>query len=203
MHDPSEMMALIQELAALLPADLGSTIASFPAARRHIPSGAPTTETANALVQWATAQGLARIPEIRQALRVLQGCPHPHDGTNGSPGRGRFAGPAVPFPPAEPCREQQPRPDVFVSYNGKDRGTVRQLVYLLADRGIRAWLDEERPFPGDEWQSRAEEAIEAAGAVIVCIGASGLSSWQEREVRACTEELVRSDSRLIPVLLPE
>lgn len=105
--------------------------------------------------------------------------------------------------------------DVFLCHNSRDKPAVRELAKDLRDMGLLAWMDEERLLPGDVVQEKLEHAIQQAGAVIVCIGPSGLGRWQSVEYHTVYERFIElSDSeanvgfrpsarlRVIPVVLP-
>jgi tetratricopeptide (TPR) repeat protein len=94
--------------------------------------------------------------------------------------------------------------DVFLSYNSQDREAVEELARRLQDeRGLKLWLDRWSNVPGAQWQEELERALGAARACAVFIGPSGISRWQNEELRCALQERVsRKDFRVIPVLLP-
>ena len=53
---------------------------------------------------------------------------------------------------------------------------VRELYgQLLAKCWIDPWLDEEKLFPGQDWDMEIEKAVEAADAVLVCLSNNSIS----------------------------
>ncbi len=92
--------------------------------------------------------------------------------------------------------------DVFLSHNSQDKPAVRELRQKLSDRGLKVWLDEEELTPGRPWQEELEAIIQAVPAAAVLVGKDGLGPWEIPEMRACLEECVRRDLRVLPVLLP-
>lgn len=91
--------------------------------------------------------------------------------------------------------------DVFLSYNSKDKTTVRKLAKRLERWGLTPWLDEKDLRPGHPFQDGLEEAIRTAKAAAVCIGGHGIGSWQRPEVRAFLNQMVERGQPVIPVLL--
>jgi hypothetical protein len=91
---------------------------------------------------------------------------------------------------------------VFLSHNGKDKPTVRELGEGLKKRGLTVWLDEWDLIPGRPWQDALEEVIKRATSAAVIVGGSGLGPWEIPEMRSCLEQFVRRKMPVIPVLLP-
>lgn len=92
--------------------------------------------------------------------------------------------------------------DVFLSHNSKDKPAVREIAEALRNRGLRPWLDEWELVPGRLWQEALEEIIQTVKAAAVLVGRDGMGSWENPEMRACLEEMVRRQLPVIPVLLP-
>lgn len=93
--------------------------------------------------------------------------------------------------------------DVFLSYNSKDREAVRRIGVILAEKGLRVWLDILELIPGRRWQNALEETIESTRATAIFFGANGIGRWQELEIRACVDESVHRSIPVIPVILPD
>ena len=94
--------------------------------------------------------------------------------------------------------------DVFLSHQSGDKPLVESLAARLVDeQGLRPFLDKWHLIPGAPWQEALEEALDQSGTCAVFLGASGLGSWENEEMRAALDERVRNKSfRVIPVLLP-
>jgi energy-coupling factor transporter ATP-binding protein EcfA2 len=94
---------------------------------------------------------------------------------------------------------------VFLSHNSADKPAVEELARRLKTDGIEAWLDKWHLVPGQPWQSALEQALADSLSVAVFIGPSGISPWQDEEMRAAISKRVRqkdNEFRVIPVLLP-
>lgn len=82
-------------------------------------------------------------------------------------------------------------PTLFLSHSGADTQAARMLKRMILDTpaakesDLTVWLDVEDGLrPGDAgWQRQIEEAIDAAHAFCVYVGANGVVNWIEREVR--------------------
>jgi len=93
--------------------------------------------------------------------------------------------------------------DVFVSHNPLDKPIVERLCWALLEAGVRPWLDKWDLAPGDVWMRVVEHVISEVPAVIVCIGANGLSAWHDAEQRAAFDRSTQGGSHtVVPVLLP-
>lgn len=91
--------------------------------------------------------------------------------------------------------------DVFLCYNSKDRGDVREIARQLKVQGILPWLDEWELQPGLPWQRALEQQIGQIKSVAVFVGESGLGPWQNMEIEAFLREFVKRGCSVIPVLL--
>lgn len=91
---------------------------------------------------------------------------------------------------------------VFLSHNGKDKPTVRQLAEALKARELEVWLDEWELIPGRPWQDALEEMIKTAKSAAVLVGKDGLGPWEIPEMRGCLSQFVKRNMPVIPVLLP-
>jgi tetratricopeptide (TPR) repeat protein len=86
--------------------------------------------------------------------------------------------------------------DVFISYSSEDRERVRPLAAALEQRGLSVWWDRTLA-AGDEYASVIENALDAAGVVVV---AWSLNSFASPWVR---DEVARARKKLAPVLLDQ
>jgi len=90
--------------------------------------------------------------------------------------------------------------DVFISYNWRDKDTVRSIAQQLRNRGLRPWMDERQLRPGFPWQPELEEIIARVPAAAVIIGAQR-GPWQTREIDAFIQQSVSRGCAIVPVLL--
>jgi formylglycine-generating enzyme required for sulfatase activity len=89
--------------------------------------------------------------------------------------------------------------DLFVSRSAGDT-IVEQLVRVLAEHGLTAFLDSSALVPGDDVSQATTHALHHSRTLLLCAGGGGLSPWQKRQV-----EQARSAARpvrVLPVLLP-
>lgn len=91
--------------------------------------------------------------------------------------------------------------DVFLCYNSKEKAEVQAIAHHLQARKITPWLDEWELAPGLPWQSALEEQIDEIRSAAVFVGSSGISPWQDMEVRGLIREFMRRRCPVIPVLL--
>ncbi|HEX4960179.1 MAG TPA: TIR domain-containing protein [Thermoanaerobaculia bacterium] len=95
------------------------------------------------------------------------------------------------------------RYDVFLSHSSADKPAVESLARKLQEAGIEPFLDKWHLIPGDPWQEALEEALDASRTCAVFLGARGLGSWQNEEMRSALEARVGDRAfRVVPVLLP-
>ncbi len=92
--------------------------------------------------------------------------------------------------------------DVFLSYNWRDKDTVRSIAWQLKNRGLRPWMDERQLRPGMPWQPELEDIIARVPAAAVIIGAQR-GPWQAREIYAFIQQSVSRGCVIVPVLLPD
>lgn len=98
----------------------------------------------------------------------------------------------------------QNQPDVFLSYNEKDRDSITYLAIQLRNYGIKPWLAYWNLVPGKPWQEEVVEVLEQVKSCVVILGSNGISEWQEREISRALDRQAKTKSefRVIPVLLP-
>ncbi|MBT7781591.1 MAG: toll/interleukin-1 receptor domain-containing protein [Anaerolineae bacterium] len=65
---------------------------------------------------------------------------------------------------------------VFLSYASQDRPVVQEFYRQLKSEGwIDPWLDEEKIFPGQDWNMEIERAIDETDAVIVFVSSNSVN----------------------------
>lgn len=98
----------------------------------------------------------------------------------------------------------KPKYDVFLSHNSVDKPAVEELARRLAgEAGLNPFLDKWHLVPGEPWQEALEAALTDSKTVAVFLGPTGISPWENEEMRSALEERVHDKTRrVIPVLLP-
>jgi hypothetical protein len=93
--------------------------------------------------------------------------------------------------------------DVFLSYSRADQDVVERLGRALRDRGLTVFVDRWYLVAGQSWPETLEKHLRDCRAVAVCIGASGMGAWQQREhYKALDRQAHEPGFPVIPVLLP-
>jgi WD40 repeat protein len=93
--------------------------------------------------------------------------------------------------------------DVFVSFRSTDRNIAGTIARGLAARGLDVWYDESDIYPGDKWKERIVDGLRTVCAVIVLVGASGITKVQEYEVGLVLDRAANEpDLPVIPIVLP-
>lgn len=75
---------------------------------------------------------------------------------------------------------------VFLCHSSSDKPVVRDLYQKLSAEGwIDPWLDEEKLYPGQDWNLEIEKAVEAADAILVCLSNHSITKegYVQRELR--------------------
>ncbi len=75
---------------------------------------------------------------------------------------------------------------VFLCHSSGDKPIVRELYQKLAAEGwIDVWLDEEKLYPGQDWNYEIEKAVEAADVIIVCLSTNSVTKegYVQRELK--------------------
>src|SRR5690606_7007254 len=75
---------------------------------------------------------------------------------------------------------------VFLCHASQDKPAVRELYERLDSEGwMDIWLDEEKLYPGQDWDFEIEKAVEAADVVIVCLSSNSVTKegYVQRELR--------------------
>jgi hypothetical protein len=75
---------------------------------------------------------------------------------------------------------------VFLCHSSNDKPAVRELYRQLNAEGwMDVWLDEEKLYPGQDWNLEIEKAVEAADAILVCLSNNSITKegYVQRELR--------------------
>lgn len=91
--------------------------------------------------------------------------------------------------------------DVFLCHNSEDKPEIRLIADELSRKGIRPWLDEWDIRSGQLWQATLEEQIHTIKAAAVSVGKSGISPWQQMEIRTFIDQFIKRACPVIPVIL--
>jgi energy-coupling factor transporter ATP-binding protein EcfA2 len=94
--------------------------------------------------------------------------------------------------------------DVFLSHSSRDKPAVEALARRLENEAhLTPWLDTWHLVPGEPWQEALEQALDASRTCAVFIGPSGLSPWENEEMRSALHTRVtQTGFCVVPVLLP-
>jgi len=93
--------------------------------------------------------------------------------------------------------------DTFINHNATDKRIVVQLVRELESRRIRVWFDVDELLPGRPWRDEIKKVLTNVASMVVCIGKTGISPWQEKEIeRMRSPRSAHHDRPIIPVILP-
>jgi len=91
--------------------------------------------------------------------------------------------------------------DVFLCHNSEDKSEIRQIADELTSRGYKPWLDEREILSGTVWQEVLGSQIGTIKAAAVFVGKSGISPWQQMEIRSFIDQFVKRACPVIPVIL--
>jgi WD40 repeat protein len=93
--------------------------------------------------------------------------------------------------------------DVFLSHSHADRDAVERLGRALRAHGLTVFVDRWYLVAGQSWPETLEKHLRDCRAVAVCIGASAMGAWQQREhYKALDRQAHEPGFPVIPVLLP-
>ena len=86
---------------------------------------------------------------------------------------------------------------VFISYSREDAKFARRLGKDLKSKGLNIWLDQLELRPGDDWESKVEDALEISEQFLIILSLTSVKSDNVRnELRFAKDE----KKRIIPVL---
>lgn len=98
---------------------------------------------------------------------------------------------------------------VFLCHSSNDKPAVRELYQKLrAESWIQPWLDEEELFPGMDWETEIEKAVEASDVVIVFLSNNSINKrgFVQKELRYALDialEMPEETIFIIPLRLEE
>lgn len=98
---------------------------------------------------------------------------------------------------------------VFLCHSSADKPAVRELYQKLrAEPWIEPWLDEEELFPGQDWETEIEKAVEASDVVLVCLsnGSINKRGYVQKELRFALDialEIPEETIFIVPLRLEE
>src|SRR4030067_735115 len=74
---------------------------------------------------------------------------------------------------------------VFLCYASTDKLKVKRLYSNLVKAGFDPWLDEEKLFPGQEWDSEIRAAVRSSHVVIICLTRNSVNKegYIQKEIR--------------------
>src|SRR5262249_32606096 len=81
---------------------------------------------------------------------------------------------------------------VHLSHHRSDREQVEIIATRLREEsGFKAFLDQWCLEPGDSWHEQIEAALDDSACCAVFLGPSGLTPWQNDDMRAALEKRIR------------
>ena len=98
---------------------------------------------------------------------------------------------------------------VFLCHSSADKPAVRELYQKLrAESWIQPWLDEEELYPGQDWETEIEKAVEASDVVLVCLsnGSINKRGFVQKELRFALDvalEMPEETVFIVPLRLEE
>ena len=91
----------------------------------------------------------------------------------------------------------------FLGYSHRSNEHVLSIAKILRTRGVEYWLDTEQIHLGDNILGRMQEGLNKATVVVAFFGPEGVDGkWQELEILTALDQSLRSNKKIIPVLLP-
>ncbi len=98
---------------------------------------------------------------------------------------------------------------VFLCHSSADKPAVRELYQKLrAEPWIQPWLDEEELYPGQDWETEIEKAVELSDVVLVCLsnGSINKRGFVQKELRFALDvalEMPEETIFIVPLRLEE
>ena len=86
---------------------------------------------------------------------------------------------------------------IFISYSSEDADFALRLGKDLKSKGLNIWLDQLELRPGDDWESKVEDALDISEQFLIILSLTSVKSDNVRnELRFAKDE----KKRIIPVL---
>jgi hypothetical protein len=79
---------------------------------------------------------------------------------------------------------------VFLCHSSADKPAVRELYKKIrVEPWIDPWLDEEKLYPGQDWNLEIEKAIEATDVIIVCLSNNSITKegYVQKEIKTALD----------------
>jgi formylglycine-generating enzyme required for sulfatase activity len=98
---------------------------------------------------------------------------------------------------------------VFLCHSSADKPAVRELYQKLRNEPwIQPWLDEEELYPGQDWETEIEKAVESSDVVLVCLsnGSINKRGYVQKELRFALDvalEMPDETIFIVPLRLEE
>ncbi|MBI3169450.1 MAG: SUMF1/EgtB/PvdO family nonheme iron enzyme [Chloroflexi bacterium] len=98
---------------------------------------------------------------------------------------------------------------VFLCHSSADKPAVRELYQKLrTEPWIEPWLDEEELYPGQDWETEIEKAVESSDVVLVCLsnGSINKRGFVQKELRFALDiafEMPEETIFIVPLRLEE
>ncbi len=97
---------------------------------------------------------------------------------------------------------------VFLCHSSSDKPAVRKEYKFLVERGVDAWLDEEKLIPGQNWDYEIKKALDASDMIVIFLTKASVEKegYVQREVKiALNEAMEKPDGTIfiIPAKLEE
>lgn len=108
--------------------------------------------------------------------------------------------------PANGCRFEPRRPQVFIAYVEEDRGLAEWLCSTLETHGFSPWIDVRKLMPGQNWPRAIEAAIETSDFFLACfssrsVGKRGGFQAEIRYALDCARRIPLDEIFVVPVRL--
>lgn len=98
---------------------------------------------------------------------------------------------------------------VFLCHSSMDKPAIRELYESLrTEIWIDPWLDEEKLFPGQDWETEIEKAVESSDVVIICLSNNSINKrgFVQKELRYALDvalEMPEETIFIIPLRLED
>lgn len=112
--------------------------------------------------------------------------------------------PTARFPAARLWLPEKRAAEIFIAADEGRSAEVRPLVHALERYGVEVFFAPVSLRPGDRWDTRTQEAVEAARLVAVFVVADTNEDWYQREEVAVSIDRARAgEVRVVPLVVDE